>query len=127
MDIILDDDADRELAHYADAVLVHAGKRTLYLSGQTGRRADGTIPDGAEEQCAVMWGRVRRILDRQGLGMADIVRITAYVTSANHLPAYQASRKRELAGHLPASSSLIVSGLVHPELVVELDVIAECP
>jgi len=114
-------------ASHSSAVAVPAGTRTLYLSGMTGRRQDGTIPATAEEQCAEMWRRVRELLAEQGLGRHDIVRINGYVTSAVHLPAYQVSRKSALQDHLPASTTLIVAGLAHPELVVEVDVIAAFP
>lgn len=114
-------------AAYSSAVAIAAGTRTLYLSGQTGRRPDGDIPADAEEQCEQIWRRVLDLLHEQGLGPHDIVRIQGYVTGAAHLPAYQASRKRALQGHLPASTTVIVSGLVHPDLLVELDVIAAYP
>ncbi len=74
-----------------------------------------------------MWRNVMSLLAEQGLGRCDIVRINAYVTSAACLPAYQASRKEALLDHLPASTTVIVSGLVHPDLVVEIDVIAAYP
>jgi 2-iminobutanoate/2-iminopropanoate deaminase len=114
-------------AAFSSAVALAAGTRTLYLSGQTGRRPDGNIPSDAAEQCEQMWRRVLELLREQGLGPQDIVRIQAYVTAAVHLPAYQTSRKHALKGHLPASTTVIVSGLVHPELLVELDVIAAYP
>ena len=42
----------------------------------------GTIPDGAEAQCALMFHNLFRILDEGGATIDDIVRLTFYVTSA---------------------------------------------
>lgn len=117
--------ADR--ASFSSAVAVAAGTRLLYISGQVGRKEDGSIPDSPTEQCAQTWRNIMGILHGQGLNQAHIVRITAYLTSPEYLPAYQASRREALQAHLPASTSLIVAGLVDPRLKVEIDVVAAYP
>lgn len=127
MDLITASWKSGQAAAFSCAVAVPAGTRMLYVSGTTGRRKDGSVPPTVEEQCATMWQNVLDLLAEQGLDHCCIVRITAYITRAEHLAAYQASRKRALAGHLPASTSLIVSGFVHPDLLAELDVIAAFP
>jgi len=48
-------DAPAPAGQYTQAVKVSSGGRTLYISGQVGVAADGSIPEGAEAQCALAW------------------------------------------------------------------------
>ncbi len=48
-------DAPAPAGQYTQAVEVTATTRTLYLSGQVGVAADGSIPADAEAQSALAW------------------------------------------------------------------------
>jgi len=58
------------------------------------------------------------------MGVTDIVKLTTYSTAAEHLPVLREVRERVLAGHLPASTLLIVAGMAKPEWLVEVEVYA---
>jgi 2-iminobutanoate/2-iminopropanoate deaminase len=48
-------DAPAPAGKYTQAVEVTGTSRTVYISGQVGVAADGSIPEDAEMQCALAW------------------------------------------------------------------------
>lgn len=111
-------------ALYVHGIEVPPGSRWLFVSGQTGAHPDGRPGTGALEQVELIWRNIETILAAAGMHLSDIVKVTTYSTSAEHLPALKAVRDRVLAGHLPASTLLIVAGLARPEWLVEVEVYA---
>jgi enamine deaminase RidA (YjgF/YER057c/UK114 family) len=113
-------------ARYAHGVEVPPGARWLATSGQLGLRPDDTLPEGAEAQAAQCFANLDAILAGAGMGRADIVRLSAFVTDRAHMAGYMAARDAWLAGvdHLPASTLVIVSGFTRPEFLVEVEVLA---
>ena len=99
-------------------------RRWLFISGQVPVRPDGSVPDGIVAQTEVIWQNVAHILDAAEMGMADVVRLTHYVTGREHLAGYNETRGRFMAGARPASTLLVISGLARPEFLVEVDVVA---
>lgn len=111
-------------AKYSHAVEIPAGSRLVLASGQLGVAPDDSVPDSAEAQADLCFANIRAILEDAGMGMADIVRINAYVTDRAHMAGYMASRDRHVASPPPASTLMIVSGFTRPEFMVEVEVIA---
>jgi enamine deaminase RidA (YjgF/YER057c/UK114 family) len=59
---------------------------------------------------------------------ADIVKLVTYGTSRDWLPAIHAERQKHFEpGKFPASTFVLVSGLVDPRMMVEIDVIVMLP
>ena len=111
-------------APYVHGMEVAPGARWLFISGQIGVHPDGRPGADAREQAELVWSNIGLILRSAGMDVADIVKLTTYSTSAAHLPALREVRERVLAGHLPASTLLIVAGLAKPELLVEVEAYA---
>ena len=111
-------------ARYSHAVEVSAGARLVFVSGQLGANPDDTVPPGVEEQAERCFANVAAILAEAGLGLADIVRIDAYVTAREHMKGYMAVRDRVVADPPPASTLMIVGGFTRPEFLVEVEVVA---
>ncbi|CAK0908746.1 unnamed protein product [Prorocentrum cordatum] len=113
------------LANYTHGALVPGGSELVFLSGQLGIRPDGSVPEGAGEQAAVCFENVAAILAESGLGLEHVVRLNAYVSGREHLPAYMAARDAALEGLPPAASTLmVVDGFSRPELLVEVEAVA---
>lgn len=51
----------------------------LYLSGQIGNRADGTLPEGIEAQSRQVMDNIGAVLKSAGLGFGDIVKCTVMI------------------------------------------------
>ena len=111
-------------ALYVHGIEVPPAARWLFISGQIGVHPDGRPGVDAREQAELVWRNIGLILRGAGMDVADIVKLTTYSTSAAHLPALREVRERVLAGHLPASTLLIVAGLAKAELLVEVEAYA---
>lgn len=111
-------------ARYSHGVEVPAGKRLVLCSGQLGIGADDSIPEDAGAQAELCFANIAAILGDAGLGLADIVRINAYVTDRVHLRPYMDVRDRLFSDPAPASTLMIVSGFARPEFKVEIEAIA---
>ena len=109
---------------YSHGVEVPPNARWLHIAGQIGLRKDGTLPATIEEQTEVAWQNIVAILAAADMKVADLVKITQYLTRLDHFPRYAATRAKFLAGHRPASTGLIISSLVKPEYLVEVEAIA---
>lgn len=111
-------------ARYAHGVAIPAGARAVFCSGQLGIAPDGTVPPDVERQAALCFDAIAAILAEAGLGLADIVRVNAYVTAREHMAGYMAVRDRVVASPPPASTLMIVGGFTRPEFLVEIEVVA---
>lgn len=111
-------------APYSHGVVVPEGQKLVFCSGQLGIGVDGNIPSDSAGQTKLCFDNIAAILAEAKLGLADIVRINAYVTGREHLADYMAVRNALFAEPYPASTLMIVSGFARPEFVVEIEVIA---
>jgi enamine deaminase RidA (YjgF/YER057c/UK114 family) len=109
---------------YSHGVEVPAGSRFVYTSGQLGARADDSVPETIEEQAEICFEAIRAILGAAGMGLQDIVRLSAFVTKREDMRRYMAVRDRYVADPLPASTLFIVSGFTRPEFLVEIEAVA---
>jgi enamine deaminase RidA (YjgF/YER057c/UK114 family) len=113
-------------ARYVHGVLVPAGARLLFTSGQLGMAADGTVPDDEGAQADICFANIDAILAEGGAARGDVVRINAFVTERAFMAGYMAARDRwlESVSRLPASTLIIVAGFARPEFRVEIEVVA---
>ena len=111
-------------ARYSHAIEVPAGARLVFCSGQLGVAPDDSVPPTVEEQAERCFANIAAILGEAGLGLANIVRINAFVTAREHMRGYMAVRDRHVGDPPPASTLVIVSGFTRPEFLVEVEAIA---
>ncbi|MBP0581455.1 RidA family protein [Labrys sp. LIt4] len=111
-------------ARYSHAMEVPAGARLVFCSGQLGIGPDEAIPEGAEAQARLIFKAIEAILAEAGMGLADIVRINAYVTGREHMAGYMKARDAVVADPPPASTLMIVSGFTREAFKVEVEVVA---
>jgi enamine deaminase RidA (YjgF/YER057c/UK114 family) len=117
-------------ARYAHGVEVPAGARLVVCSGQLGVAKDGTVPPDVEGQARLCFRAITAILAESGMGLADLLRLNAYVTGREHMAGYMKVRDEVLGESLgasappPASTLMIVSGFTRPEFKVEIEALA---
>jgi 2-iminobutanoate/2-iminopropanoate deaminase len=111
-------------ARYAHGTEVPAGARLVFCSGQLGIDPDASIPPAAFDQAVLCFRAIEAILGEAGMDLGDLVRLNAYVTGREHLPAYMAARDSLLSGPPPASTLMIVSGFARPEFFVAVEAVA---
>ena len=111
-------------SRYLHGVEAAPGARWLHISGQVGIDPEGELADGAEAQMALCWRNILTVLGNAGMGARDIVKVTAYLTRQQDTALYREVRDRMLEGAETASTLVIVSGLAHPDWLVEIEAVA---
>jgi enamine deaminase RidA (YjgF/YER057c/UK114 family) len=110
-------------AGFSDAIEVRGPQRTLYIAGQVAS-LDGDAPADIEAQCHSVWDKIERLLADAQMSLADVVKTTVFLTSAADVAAFRKVRGQRLGAAKPASTLVIVTALVRPELKVEVEAIA---
>lgn len=114
-------------APYSHGMAVPEGQRLVFCSGQLGIGADRHVPSDCAGQARLAFDNIAAVLEEAGMGLANVVRINAFVSGREHLADYMAVRNGLFAEPFPASTLMIVSGFARPEFVVEIEVIAAGP
>lgn len=99
---------------------------SVFVSGQVSTDANGELVGAGDagaqsEQC---FKNVEAALTAAGAGWDDVAKITCFLVNAADYPAYAAARQRLFPQNGPASSTVIVSALVRPEYLVEIEAYA---
>lgn len=113
-----------QIGAYSDAVEVAPNMRWLMTSGTPGLPETGPIPDTISGQAELAWQHIIAILEQADMTIADIVKVTQYLTNAGDIAEYAKVRSRFLGDVRPAFMLLIVPQLVWPQLLLEIEVIA---
>jgi 2-iminobutanoate/2-iminopropanoate deaminase len=108
-------------AKYAHAVAVPTNAKRLIISGQVGVAFDGTVRQGLEAQVEQCWANILAILVDQGLGPANLVKVTTFVVERGKAGILRPIRDKAMAGHLCAHTYLEVAGLASSEYLVEIE------
>lgn len=90
------------------------------------RRAPACCCAPVNSASGLCFANIGAILASAGMELSDVVRLSAFVTGREHLPAYMAVRDRLFpdAASAPASTLMIVTGFSRPEFKVEVEAIA---
>jgi len=82
-----------------------------------------TMPAGAADQARACFRTIGNVLAEAGFALEDIVRVTCYLTEAG-VAAEIAPVLREVLGHHRPPSTMIIAGLIRPEMRLEIEVTA---
>ncbi|MET2524388.1 RidA family protein [Ralstonia pseudosolanacearum] len=108
--------------NYAPAV---AAGGLLFIAGQIGIRADGTVPASVEEQIDLAFQRLGAILQAAGLGFEALVELVSYhVDVDRQLAAFREIKDRYIKAQAPAWTILGVAALARPTLLIEIKAVA---
>ncbi len=113
-----------QIGKYSDATEVLGPARWLMTSGTPGLALDGSIPSDITGQTELAWRHIVTMLERAGMTLGDVVKVTQYLTRESDIAAYAQVRSRFLGDARPASMLLVVPALVRPEFLVEVEVTA---
>ena len=106
--------------HFSAAVEFHP---FVFVSGQLGFDDSGRITGDVEAQTTRTIERIARTLGDAGLGLADVVKTTIWLTRASDFEAFDRAYARSFGDHRPARST-IIAGLVLPGALVEIEALA---
>lgn len=97
---------------------------TTYISGQLPRGQDGKIITGdMQNQTRQALTNLKSILQSEDLDLSDVVKVTAWITDADAMADFNLVYREYFAEPYPTRST-IVSALVFPEAMVEIEAIA---
>ena len=97
----------------------------IFVSGTVGWRPDGTVSADVREQCRQMYENVRQVLAAAGSSLDDVVSTTTYLVNASDYRALNEIRAQYFKKDPPASAVVVVKELVRPDLLVEVEAVAE--
>ncbi|MGQ0589743.1 MAG: RidA family protein [Sphingosinicella sp.] len=116
-------DAPSAFGGYAQAVRVEGTRELLFVSGQIPLDVDGSVPEPFADQCRLVWRNVEAQLRAGGMGLADIVKVTTFLSDRAYAEENSAIRQEVLAGLTPALT-IIIAGIYDPAWLLEIEVIA---
>jgi 2-iminobutanoate/2-iminopropanoate deaminase len=98
----------------------------LFVSGQIGiDQISGKVAEGGvEAQTEHVLTNLAAVLAAGGLGMDDVVKTTVFLTRAEDFAAMNTVYRRHFSDPFPTRSTVVVSALARPGLVVEIEAIA---
>ena len=111
-------------AFYSHGVEVVSPQRMVFVAGQVGVRADGTVPEGIAEQTRVAIDNLKAVLAGAEMDVSDIVKSTIYLTDESLMEGFAAAGGGLLPSPPPATTLLYVKALASPALLIEIEAIA---
>ncbi|HET9038858.1 MAG TPA: RidA family protein [Gemmatimonadales bacterium] len=109
-------------------VVVSSDGRTVYVAGQVAFDSAGQVvgPGDFRAQAAQVFSNLGRALASVGATFGDVMKTTTYITDVRNLGMLREARARYFdAARAPANTLIPVSALARPELLLEIEAVAE--
>ena len=118
---------------FSEAVTVTGPGKMIFLAGVGAENENGKAGDILHKgdfvaQCKYAYNKIKRALEKNGATLADVVRITTYLTDIRNQADYGQCR-REVFGTsaTPAGTLVSINQLALSGMMLEVDVIAVMP
>jgi enamine deaminase RidA (YjgF/YER057c/UK114 family) len=100
-------------------------RKTIFVSGQLARDAQGNVVGAGDMRAQIRQTgeNIKAALAAAGATLNDVVKTNTYVTDIEEFFKHTDVRM-EYFGALPTSTTVEVRKLAHPDLMVEIEVIA---
>ena len=98
----------------------------LFIAGSTARGTGAETGDIAAQTEAIL-EKFKTILEANGGSLANVVKVTSFVTDLREAAASGEVRRKYFAGAFPASTQVQVAALGTPDLKIEIEAIAALP
>jgi 2-iminobutanoate/2-iminopropanoate deaminase len=111
---------------YSQGVKVTGAQTILFLSGQVAYEKDGGVACRGDfkGQARGAFDAIRALVESQGGTMANVVKITTYVTDMRYRVDLAPIREEYLGRKGPASTLVEIRALAHPDWLIEIEAIA---
>lgn len=101
----------------------------LFITGQGGSQVDPAtgkpiFKGDIVEQTKVIYEKLKAILDAAGASFDDVVWTTDYITSTENYKSTAEVRRQYFGECFPASTAIIVKGLLNKEALIEINAVA---
>ena len=111
---------------YSQGIRVTQAGTMLFLSGQVAYAAEGGVAFRGDfkAQARGAFEAIKALIESQGGTMADIVKITTFVTDMRYRADLAPIREEFLGKKGPASTLVEISQLAHPDWMIEIEAVA---
>jgi enamine deaminase RidA (YjgF/YER057c/UK114 family) len=120
------------LGMYSHGMIAPCGE-IVVVAGQVGIGQGGEVAIGdVVAQTKQALDNVRAVVEAAGCSMRDVVRLQTFLTHAEDIPGFMKARAEVFPGYFPdglypPNTLLIITRLVKPELLVEIEAMAVRP
>jgi 2-iminobutanoate/2-iminopropanoate deaminase len=120
------------LGMYSHGMVAPAGE-IVVVAGQVGMDGGRLVgPGDVVAQTRQTFANIDKVLRAAGCGMRDVVRFQTFLTYASDIEPFMRARRDVFPGYFPdavypPNTLLVVSRLVQPELLVEIEAMAVKP
>lgn len=117
------------LGMYSHGMVARGGDLVI-VAGQVGMTADGRVAgEDVVSQTKQALDNVRAVVEAAGCTMGDVVRLQTFLTRSEDIAGFMKARGEVFPtyfsdGTYPPNTLLVVSRLVRPELLVEVEAMA---
>ena len=117
------------LGMYSHGMVARGGELVI-VAGQVGMTADGRVAgEDVVSQTKQALDNVRAVVEAAGCTMSDVVRLQTFLTRSEDIAGFMRARGEVFPtyfpdGIYPPNTLLVVSRLVRPELLVEVEAMA---
>jgi 2-iminobutanoate/2-iminopropanoate deaminase len=114
------------ISHYTDAVVAGG---LVFVSGCVPVDGSGALVGGDDvvAQTRQVFANISRVLEAAGCTMADVAKVTVFLTDVDERPLVNAVRREVFGESRPASTLVEVSRLAIPGARVEVECVALAP
>ena len=101
----------------------------LFITGMDGSQADPAtgkpmVRGDIVEQTKVIYEKLKATLEAAGASFEDVVWTTDYITTTENYKATAEVRRQYFGESFPASTGIIVKGLLNEKALIEIDAVA---
>jgi 2-iminobutanoate/2-iminopropanoate deaminase len=110
---------------YSQGILAEGGK-LLFVAGQTASDKDGNVvgKGDIEAQTAQVFKNLSAVLEEAGGSLDNLVMTTTYITDRKYREGYNRVRQQQYKKNSPTSTLVIITGLAHPDYLIEINGVA---
>ncbi len=101
----------------------------LFLSGLTATDEAGEVVGKGDivAQARCIFGKLKQILSAAGASLSDVVKTTDFITTTQGYSLTAEVRREFFGDSFPSSTGVVVSGLLRPDALIEIEAIAVVP
>lgn len=116
----------QDRAGFSQAWKVEQPDSLTFISGQAPVSPEGQLvgEDDFEAQSEQVFQNLQAVLKESGARMADVVKLTVFLTDIGRLRDFMQVKARFIEGPQPASTALEVTALALPGMMIEVEAIA---
>lgn len=120
---IIPNDIPAPVGGYSHGRLVVRATQLLFISGQIPAGPDGAVPGDFEGQCRAVWTNIGKVLRDAGMGIANLVKVTTFLTAKDQVAANRKVRQEILGAHAPALT-VVIAETLDSAWLLEIEAIA---